>query len=179
MNLVRKFHEAYKNNDSQTMKQLVEKGFDLNHEWPSHIPFSMALIDSLECDEDFIVWCIKNNYVNVNLRCYMANYSLLMMACRNGRAKVVNALIDKGANINATGWGGKTALEMAEEYNQSDIVQLLIRRGKEEVDFESSDFESSCDFEIDNDAFIEIPNPAFAPDDFHYRYDYEYNYRYT
>ena len=52
-----------------------------------------------------------------------------MRASCNGHAKVVEALLDAGADkeLKATSglWKGNTALDKAREYNQGDVVALL------------------------------------------------------
>ena len=56
----------------------------------------------------------------------------LMQASLNGDAKVVEALLDAGADkeLKATSgrWEGKTALDIAREWNKGGVVALLERR---------------------------------------------------
>jgi ankyrin repeat protein len=56
----------------------------------------------------------------------------LMWASRWGHAKVVEALLDAGADkeLKVTGgsWKGKTALDLAREENKGDVVAVLERR---------------------------------------------------
>jgi ankyrin repeat protein len=53
----------------------------------------------------------------------------LMWASRWGHAKVVEALLDAGADkelkANSGGWKGKTALDMARRENKGDVVAIL------------------------------------------------------
>ena len=56
----------------------------------------------------------------------------LMRASGYGRAKVVEALLDAGADkqLKATSgdWEGKTALDLARDENKGDVVAILERR---------------------------------------------------
>ena len=56
----------------------------------------------------------------------------LMVASNWGHAKVVEALLDAGADkeLKATSgyWKGKTALDMARSQNKGDVVAILERR---------------------------------------------------
>jgi ankyrin repeat protein len=52
----------------------------------------------------------------------------LMSAVFNGQTDVVKALIDKGADVNATA-KGFTALRLAVERNNKDMVKLLLAHG--------------------------------------------------
>ena len=46
-----------------------------------------------------------------------------------GRLEVVQALLDKGANVNAKTEKGTTALMMASSTGQTDVVQMLLENG--------------------------------------------------
>ena len=56
----------------------------------------------------------------------------LMYASLQGHAKVVEALLDAGADkelkANSGDWKGKTALDVAREWNKGDVVAILERR---------------------------------------------------
>ncbi len=58
----------------------------------------------------------------------------LMSAAAAGNVRRVNALLDKGIDVNATylrdesPWSGKTALMVAAEHGQSEVIQALLRR---------------------------------------------------
>ncbi len=46
--------------------------------------------------------------------------------------EIVELLIKKGANVNTRGKDGKTPLDIAKEYMQMDIVELLLKHGGKE-----------------------------------------------
>src|SRR4030095_1340418 len=50
-------------------------------------------------------------------------------ASRSGNPDVVTRLIDKGANVNARGPRGQTALMWAVSQQHPDVVKLLLARG--------------------------------------------------
>jgi len=58
----------------------------------------------------------------------------LMSAAAAGNVRRVNALLDKGIDVNVTylrnesPWSGKTALMVAAEHGQSEVIQALVRR---------------------------------------------------
>lgn len=53
-------------------------------------------------------------------------FSLLHWACREGRASIVEMLINRGARINATNMGDDTALHLASAHGHRDIVLMLL-----------------------------------------------------
>lgn len=55
-----------------------------------------------------------------------------MIAAANGASDAVQALIDKGADVNARDAIGKTPLTHAHNKGQSDIVALLNKSGAKE-----------------------------------------------
>ena len=58
-----------------------------------------------------------------------AGYTPLMLATRNGAEAVVQALIGKGADVNARNSGGVTALMIAAADGNAAMVELLVRAG--------------------------------------------------
>ena len=48
-----------------------------------------------------------------------------MIASRRGYPEVVKLLLAKGADPNATGPNGATALQIAEQWNRPDIINIL------------------------------------------------------
>ena len=49
----------------------------------------------------------------------------LISAAINGHVKVVELLLDKGADVNKTDKDGNTALKLATQYGHSETVTLL------------------------------------------------------
>jgi quinoprotein dehydrogenase-associated probable ABC transporter substrate-binding protein len=58
-----------------------------------------------------------------------AGYTPLMLATANHVAEVAQALIQKGADVNARNSGGVTALMIAAANSRADMVELLVRAG--------------------------------------------------
>ena len=52
-----------------------------------------------------------------------------MIAASNGHTDIVKALLDKGADVNARGNKGSTALMFAAYNGHTDIVKSLIDKG--------------------------------------------------
>ena len=55
-----------------------------------------------------------------------------MLAAKKGHTETVEALLDKGADINAKDKYGKTVLMRAEYAGQTEIVRLLKQAGARE-----------------------------------------------
>ena len=53
----------------------------------------------------------------------------LHLAAWQGKKKIAEALLDAGADINATGDGGRTPLFYAVEKNHPTLIKMLIDRG--------------------------------------------------
>jgi ankyrin repeat protein len=53
----------------------------------------------------------------------------LFVAVRQGKRKFVEALLDRGANVNARSRGGCTPLWVATQFARNDIAELLLDRG--------------------------------------------------
>lgn len=66
---------------------------------------------------------------DVNLRCGRNGWTPLMHAIHKNRHRSVAALIDAGADPNASGSDGSTPLMMAAGYGQASIVRTLLDRG--------------------------------------------------
>ena len=59
-------------------------------------------------------------------------WTVLMMAAWRGDSKAVQALLDKGADVNEKDIYGTTALMMAAENGHTETVQVLLDKGAEE-----------------------------------------------
>lgn len=60
---------------------------------------------------------------------YLEYWTPLMFACEKGCVKIVELLINKGANVNDITENGNTALMIASAHGYEKIVSLLIRNG--------------------------------------------------
>jgi ankyrin repeat protein len=67
--------------------------------------------------------------VNPSLRFIRVN--LLSVASMNGCTDIVEALLAAGADINAKGDDGKTALQHAAKHKHRDIVALLLAKARD------------------------------------------------
>ncbi len=59
-------------------------------------------------------------------------YTSLMYAAWNGHTAIVKVLLAAGADVNVKNHLGVTALQLAESYNHTDIVDLLKKAGAKE-----------------------------------------------
>lgn len=53
-------------------------------------------------------------------------YSMLMYACKNGHIDVVKLLLDKGADPNLVGCGGRTSLMISVSSGRESVCRLLL-----------------------------------------------------
>ncbi|CAL8088501.1 unnamed protein product [Calicophoron daubneyi] len=72
----------------------------------------------------------------INERCecrnawdFEADFTPLLFACYHGHLRLVETLLDRGSDINATDQNGWTALHWAAQRCHADIVELLLDRG--------------------------------------------------
>ena len=62
--------------------------------------------------------------MDVNLR-NARGFTALMVAARNGNKSVVKTLLLRGADPKAEDWEGNTALSMASEAGNDDVIDVL------------------------------------------------------
>jgi ankyrin repeat protein len=135
-----KFLLACKERRIDEVKSLLEKGADIN---AKNAEGDTALIIAsskngahLPSDEDsFNLVCLLLRYgsegrvrINVNERDNKGNTALIK-ASRNGAARIVDKLIDAGADVNAKNSKEYTALMRAEEHGYSETVRILREHG--------------------------------------------------
>jgi len=56
----------------------------------------------------------------------------LHFAARGGHVDVIRTLLAKGADANLKSKGGRTALDLAKEKNQTDVIELLQKHSAKE-----------------------------------------------
>ncbi len=114
------FFSAIKNDDAGTIRQLLTRGFDANITDPKgqyglimairepSLKAVAALLDAPEIDL---------NVVNA------AGESPLMMAALQGQLALATKMVQKGADVNKTGW---TALHYAASNGHVDVIKMLL-----------------------------------------------------
>lgn len=60
---------------------------------------------------------------------YLRHASSIVIASEMGMAKLVELLIEKGANLNDTNCHGLTSLMKASIYDNADVIEILLSRG--------------------------------------------------
>lgn len=153
------FFSAVKRDDVRTVRQLVQRGFDLNtrNEAGEHALF-LALRDDAPEVSSFL---IGQDTVQIEART-VQDESPLMMAALKGRLGVAKRLIERKAEVNKPGWtplhyaatnadaqsvsmvrlllehhayidaespNGSTPLMMAAHYGHPTVVKLLLEEG--------------------------------------------------
>ncbi|WP_353274112.1 ankyrin repeat domain-containing protein [Wolbachia endosymbiont (group A) of Ennomos erosarius] len=83
-----------------------------------------------EKDEgEYEKWKRANFGVDYQFECKGYKFTLLYFAAEKGYKNVVNALIDKGADVHAEDKNGKTPLHLAIFKNKENVVELLSQKG--------------------------------------------------
>lgn len=153
------FFTAVKRNDANALRQLAQRGFDLNtrNEQGEHALF-IALRDDAPDVSSFLLGQAR---VQVELRTQQ-DESPLMMAALKGRLELARRLIERKAEVNKPGWtplhyaatnadevslamtrlllehhayidaespNGSTPLMMAAHYGHPSVVKLLLEEG--------------------------------------------------
>jgi ankyrin repeat protein len=114
------FFIAIKRDDPGTIRSLLQRGFDPNTPSPDKLdPLYLAVREgSLKAAQALIDW----PKTNIDARTPQ-DESPLMMACLRGRAELARKLIDRGADVNKTGW---TPLHYAATNGHVAIIQMLL-----------------------------------------------------
>lgn len=153
------FFSAVKRNDASALRQLAQRGFDLNtrNEQGDHALF-LALRDDAPDVSNFL---LGQPSVQVEVRTNQGE-SPLMMAALKGRLELARRLIERKAEVNKPGWtplhyaatnadavslpmtrlllehhayidaespNGSTPLMMAAHYGHPSVVKLLLEEG--------------------------------------------------
>lgn len=74
-------------------------------------------------------WIIRemdHEYIDIDVREHTYGQTPLMYACRAGHVEVVRELLNRGANVNKVSGKGRTALFEAVEWDQEEVVELLL-----------------------------------------------------
>lgn len=105
-------------NDITELRSLIASGADVNAWAKGKTPLIVAVENiSLEA-----VKLLINAGADVNA---WNSKSPLMIAAENKSLEIVKLLINAGAEVNAKDNAGRTALAIAEEYGNSELVQIL------------------------------------------------------
>ena len=86
-----------------------------------------ATLSQNKVDENFIVYLIEKG-ANINYKGLNGNAALLIIAAEEGFIKIVEKLLNEGANINIRSNEEKTAFIYAAENNNRDIMKILIEK---------------------------------------------------
>jgi ankyrin repeat protein len=87
---------------------------------------------------DSVKRCIDSG-AKTDAFCPLTENTALILAAKNGFPKIVQLMLQKGANVNLRGYGGLTALHHACKNTQYDIVEILVS-------------ETNIDTELEDDA---------------------------
>jgi ankyrin repeat protein len=121
-------HDASLNGQVESAKVLIENGANINArtKWGA-TPLHMA-ISALENQVEMVTFLLENG-AEVNAAIDKDQITPLHKAVRKGLFDVCELLINRGADVNLKTAKGETALDIAREEGNENIVELLIRNG--------------------------------------------------
>ena len=90
---------------------------------------TVQLISAIFADDPSKIKFLVEQGMDVTDRGFF-NIPPLLRAVLYGKPKALQALLDGGANKNIKDGQGRTALEIAQKYNHSEIVEILLRNEK-------------------------------------------------
>jgi quinoprotein dehydrogenase-associated probable ABC transporter substrate-binding protein len=112
--------------DAADVKLLVGHGGDPNaHSAQNFTPLGIAV----QYGKDAAAVALVEAGADASRPIGEAAYTPLMLATANHSADVAQALLHKGADVNARNSGGVTALMIAAANGRADMVELLVRAG--------------------------------------------------
>ncbi len=117
-------HKAVFSNNSDMVQLLIKDGADVNAPGYAETPLHVAAFYG----HAKIAEILLNAGANVNALGYKWDDTPLQVAAIHGNADVVKVLLSHGANLNAEDKNRETALQLAQEYNQTDIVSILAKK---------------------------------------------------
>jgi serine/threonine protein kinase len=86
-------------------------------------------LSSLSANSTMLAQTLISLGVDVNTKSIWSGSTLLILAAKENNYALVNALLHKGADVNAIDREGNTALLMAIRNSNSDMVELLFKKG--------------------------------------------------
>ena len=114
------FFAAVKRDNASTMQTVLARGFDVNTRGPNgEIGLSMALFEESEKVVQVLMAWPKTDVNATNSK----GESPLMLAALKGQEDIAKRLMNKGADVNKTGW---TPLHYAASGGKVPLLKLLI-----------------------------------------------------
>lgn len=90
----------------------------------------MKLYEMVDKNESFDrITKIAKFSKNINERSSENGWTALMFAINNGSAKIVDVLIESGADVNIEDLNGLTPIKFARRTGNKEIVSLLLKAG--------------------------------------------------
>lgn len=123
----RPLQKAIQHGDAKIVKLIVEKGADLNiRETSGEGPLQQAVSFGHEAVVEFFLGSMRDFHDDLTIAQPSAS---MLMAAGDGNEKIVELLLDNGANLHHRDREGNTALSLAAERGYDGIVKMLRDRG--------------------------------------------------
>lgn len=125
--------KAIKNNDAELVRILLDAGADINKaDQNGSTPLIRAYVEDNTELASFLVNSGADVNKIVNKVCGYEDITVLMLSCHHGDAAWAKFFLESGTDINITNKSGKTALQIAKENGNEEIIALLKRYGAKE-----------------------------------------------
>lgn len=138
----------FANNNLNTIKFLCDNGCDINHK--NYFGYTPLMFMVSNGTTELIKFLLdKGAYLNISSTDKKKITPLIISMTNTDNPKVMNLLIDKGANVNQKIHHGWTPLMMAVKYKNAKAVEILINSGAE-INTVNDDGAGALDIAYDN-----------------------------
>lgn len=141
------FQNAIKAGQVDDVQVLIHNGADVNQTFEKGItPLHLAIIN----DQENIAKILIESGARISTADTNTNATPLHMAALYGRLNIASLLIEKGADVNAIMKFNITPLQVATQFNQPKIVELLLKSNTTKVDLADQDGFTALHFAAQN-----------------------------
>src|SRR5262245_20171414 len=113
---------AVMSNNFDAARKLIADGADVNHSRSEHQE-TMIIALAGSTDTPALKFLVEEAKADVNAKTALKNQTALMWAAKMGRIENVRILAAAGADLNAAGSDGQTAVSVAKANNFTEIAQ--------------------------------------------------------
>jgi ankyrin repeat protein len=122
-----------KKNDLARARTLLAQGADVNQPVGGDGE-TLVMAFALTPDTSTLRFLIEEAKADVNARSLTSGQTALMYAAMHGRAENIRMLVAAGAELDAAGSEGQTAVSIAKARNHPEIAQQLIALGAKDAE---------------------------------------------
>jgi len=117
------FLQAAAKGDVEAVKELLDKGVDVNAVVEGHSDLNALMVAALNRHSE-VVEVLLAEGADVNAR-DEKGWSALMVATMENQIEMVKSMLEMGADVNIRSDEGRTALDIAEDNGFDEIAEML------------------------------------------------------